>query len=101
MHEHGLARELWPQVRQIAENQGFSRVNRIEMTVGTLHGVSADFLAHSFEHAFEEDDTGRFDETTVAVTTVDPGEPVTNPGADAPQAANGWELMITRIEGDK
>ncbi|MFW6132257.1 MAG: hydrogenase/urease maturation nickel metallochaperone HypA [Planctomycetota bacterium] len=101
MHEHGLAKELWPQVRQVAENQGFRRVTRIEMTVGALHGVSADFLAHSFEHAFEADDSGRFADAAVDVATVEPGQTLTAPGADEPQTANGWELMITRIEGDK
>lgn len=98
MHEHGLAKELWPQLQQIATNGGFERVTRVEMIVGTLHGVSADFLAHSFEHAFEDSD---FEGATVKITTVDPGDEYTSPGADAPTAAHGWELLITRIEGEQ
>jgi Zn finger protein HypA/HybF involved in hydrogenase expression len=98
MHEHGLAKELWPQFQQIAETQGLVRVRRIEMVVGMLHGVSADFLAHSFEHAFEGTS---FEGAEVGITIVDPGEQYTPPGADEPQTANGWELLVTRFEGDE
>ena len=53
MHEHSLARELWPQLKQIADARGLGRVRRLEMIVGMLHGVSAEMLVHSFAHAFE------------------------------------------------
>ncbi|MGC9454700.1 MAG: hydrogenase/urease maturation nickel metallochaperone HypA [Phycisphaerae bacterium] len=98
MHEHGLAKELWPQLKQLAETHGYQRVRRIEMVVGMLHGVSADFLAHSFEHAFEGTN---FQGATVEITIVDPGEEYTPPGADEPLTANGWELLITSFEGDE
>ena len=54
MHEHGLAKELWPELKQIAERGGFVTVSRVDMTVGSLHGVSGEFLAHSFAHASGE-----------------------------------------------
>ncbi len=97
MHEHGLAKELWPQLQQLAENKKFNKVVRIDMIVGMLHGVSGDFLAHSFEHAFENT---YFQGAQVNITVVDPGEQL--PGQDEgspPSTASGWELMVTRIEG--
>jgi len=97
MHEHSLAKEIWPQLRQIAENKGLVCVTRVEMTVGMLHGVSADFLAHSLGHAFEG--TG-FAGAVVNVTVVDPGRQYDLPGADEPQTANGWELLISKMEGE-
>ena len=97
MHEHGLAKELWPQLQQLAEANNYAKVTRIEMIVGMLHGVSADFLAHSFEHAFENTN---FEGAKVNVTVVDPGDslPAGDEG-DAPTDASGWELMVTLIEG--
>ena len=71
MHEHGLAKELWPQLRAIAEAKGLRRVYYLEMIVGMLHGVTAETLEHSFEHAFEG--TG-FQDADVEVVIVDPGE---------------------------
>ena len=98
MHEHGLAKELWPQLRRIADSDGFVKVTRVEMIVGMLHGVSADFLAHSFEHAFE---STNFQGARMGITIVDPGQQYTPPGAEKPVTADGWELLITRIEGEK
>ena len=99
MHEHGLAKELWPEMQRIAEQGGFKKVTRVDMTVGSLHGVSADFLAHSFvDHAF----TGTiFEGAELNISLVDPTQQYSTPDQDAPVAASGWELMITRIEGDK
>ena len=96
MHEHGLAKELWPQMKRIAESDGFKKVTRVEMIVGALHGVSSDFLAHSFEHAFQG--TG-FEGARVEITIVDPLQEHSCAGADSPTTANGWELVITTIEG--
>ena len=97
MHEHGLAKELWPQLQQLAEAKDFAKVTRIDMVVGMLHGVSADFLAHSFEHAFENTN---FEGAQVNITVVDPGEQLpTRDEDDPPSTASGWELMVTRIEG--
>ncbi|MHC4983424.1 MAG: hydrogenase/urease maturation nickel metallochaperone HypA [Planctomycetota bacterium] len=98
MHEHGLAKELLGQIEQIAASSRFVRVTRIEMVVGALHGATAEFLAHSFEHAFEG---SALEGSGVAITVIDPGQKFTPPGAAAPVAATGWELLITRIEGEK
>lgn len=97
MHEHGLARDLWPQLEQIAATNGYSTVTRVDMTVGSLHGVSADFLAHSFQHAFEGTS---FHGAEVNITVIDPGETLTL-GSSAPTVASGWELLITRMEGEE
>jgi len=98
MHEHGLARDLWPQLRKIAERSGFVQVTRIDMIVGSLHGVAADFLAHSFEHAFAG---SSFAGARVEITIADPGQEFRAPGRSDRMTANGWELLITRIEGQK
>jgi Zn finger protein HypA/HybF involved in hydrogenase expression len=96
MHEHGLAKELWPQLRRLAKEKGLSRVTRVEMVIGTLHGVSGDFLAHSFEHAFEG---SGFAGAEVRITIVDPGQDIRLPGAARSRTASGWELMVTGMEG--
>ncbi len=98
MHEHGLAKELWPQLKAIAERGGFVKITRVDMMVGALHAVSADFLAHSFEHAFEGTN---FQDAAMNIVVVDPGEEYSAPGRSDTAKANGWELLISRIEGDK
>jgi Zn finger protein HypA/HybF involved in hydrogenase expression len=98
MHEHGLAKELWPQMQRLASERGFRKVSRVGMVVGMLHGVSADFLAHSFEHAFEG---SGFAGAAVEITIVEPGESFAPPGREEPLTAGGWELVITYIEGEK
>ena len=69
------------------------------MIIGMLHGVSADFLAHSFEHVFE--DTS-FQGATTEIEIVDPGDSlptaVAKPGSGG--VATGWELLVTNIEGE-
>ena len=97
MHEHGLARELWPQLKQIAESKGLTRVTRLEMTVGMLHGGSGQSLVHSFQHAFEGTS---FEGAEVEVTVVDPGQEFVPAGSDEPVQATGWELLVSRIEGE-
>lgn len=94
MHEHGLAKELWPQLQRIAQQKGLTRVARLEMTVGLLHGVSADFLAHSFEHAFEG---SSFDGAQVHITIVEPGQEY-DAREGQPAIANGWEILVTLVE---
>ena len=96
MHEHGLARDLWPQLEQIAKAKGFVRVTRLDMTVGMLHGVTAEFLAGSLKHAFEGT---CFQGAETNVYVVDPGlELAADRGG--PATATGWELLITCIEGE-
>ena len=96
MHEHGLARDLWPQLEQIATTKGFATVTRVEMVVGMLHGVTGEFLSHSFEHVFEGTS---FAGAAVAIRVVDPGEEFAPPNQDEPVTANGWELFVTGMEG--
>jgi Zn finger protein HypA/HybF involved in hydrogenase expression len=98
MHEHGLAKELWPQLQAIAETKGLRRVVYVEMIVGMLHGVTADTLEHSFGHAFAG---SSFDGADVEIRVVDPGEEYVSPGTDEKVAANGWELLIVRLEGQE
>ncbi|MCJ7544935.1 MAG: hydrogenase maturation nickel metallochaperone HypA [Phycisphaerae bacterium] len=95
MHEHSLATELWPQLKQIADAQGLGRVRRLEMIVGMLHGASAEMLVHSFAHAFEGTN---FEGAEVLITIVDPGQEYMPPNASQPATAHGWELLIVRME---
>lgn len=98
MHEHGLAKEIWPQLEGIARINEFKKVYYVEMIVGMLHGVTAEFLEHSFEHAFEGTN---FQGADVDVTIVEIGQEYKPPGSNEKITANGWELLIVRIEGEK
>jgi Zn finger protein HypA/HybF involved in hydrogenase expression len=95
MHEHGLARDLWPQLKQIADARGMARVRRLEMIVGMLHGVSSELLVHSFAHAFEG---SIFEGAEVLITIVEPGQEYMPPNASGPSTAHGWELLVVRME---
>jgi Zn finger protein HypA/HybF involved in hydrogenase expression len=95
MHEHVLAKELWPQLKQIADARGLGRVRRLEMIVGMLHGVSSELLAHSFAHAFEGTS---FEGAQVLITIVEPGQEYMPPHSSQPATAHGWELLIVRME---
>jgi len=97
MHEHGLAKELWPQLRQIAEANGLARVTHLEMIVGLLHGVSAELLVHSFQHAFEGT---CFEGAEVTVTIVEPGQEFTPPNSSERTTAHGWELLVVRLDDE-
>ena len=99
MHEHGLAKELWPEMQRIAQDSGFKQVSRVDMTVGSLHGVAPDFLKHSFvDHAFEGT---IFAGAELNIVVVDPADELPAGPSGDKSAADGWELMITRIEGEK
>ena len=98
MHEHGLAKELLPQLRGIAEMKGLRRVERVEMIVGMLHGVSAEILVHSFEHAFAGTN---FHGAKVVVTVIDPGQDYVPPNSDRTVKASGWELLVLMMEGQE
>jgi Zn finger protein HypA/HybF involved in hydrogenase expression len=95
MHEHGLAKDLWPQLKQIADDRGLVRVKRLEMIIGLLHGVSAEGLVHSFAHAFEGTN---FEGAKVVITIVEPGQEFMSPNASVPTTAHGWELLIVRMD---
>ncbi len=95
MHEHGLAKDLFPQLKQIADARGLTRVKRLEMIVGLLHGASAETLVHSFTHAFQGTN---FEGAQVIVTIVEPGQEYMPPYASQPTTAHGWELLIVRME---
>ena len=96
MQEHRLAEELWPQLQRIAEAHGYRRVARVDMIVGMLQGVTAESLARSFQHAFMG---SGFAGAAMNITVVGPGDEITPPGWSETTAANGWELLITCIEG--
>jgi len=97
VHEHGLAKELWPQLRDLAAAKGFRRVTRVDLVAGMLHGVSAEFLAHSLGHAFEG---SPFAGAEVNIRIVEPGQ-ARPQGPGGPDAATGWELSVERIEGQR
>jgi Zn finger protein HypA/HybF involved in hydrogenase expression len=97
MHEHGLARELLPQLEDIAKSMGLIRVKRLDMTVGTLHGVSSEILIHSFQHVFEGT---ILQGTEVHIAIVDPGQEFVPPNSSERMTATGWELLV-RLRGDE
>ena len=96
MHEHGLAKDLWPRLQGIAEIKGLRRVEIVEMIVGMLHGVTAEILVQSFEYAFAG---SNFQGAKVVITVIDPGDEYTPPNSERTVKASGWELLIVKMEG--
>lgn len=94
MHEHGLARDLMPELQNVARAHGLSRVTRVALDVGMLQGVEADFLAHSLGHAFEGT---IFEGAHVDIRILEPGQ--TLPGTET--RATGRELTIRTLTGNQ
>jgi hypothetical protein len=92
----GLARELWHQLQGIAGARGLAKVTRADMTIGELHGFPAGELEDDFERSFAGT---LFAGAAVNVTVVSIGQSYTPPGEQQSVEANGWELLITLIEG--
>ncbi len=92
MHEHGLARELLPQLKEIASSMGLARVKRMEMTLGALHGVTCEMLVHSFQHVFEGT---ALQGAEVNILLVEPGQEFLPPNSSQATTATGWELLVS------
>jgi Zn finger protein HypA/HybF involved in hydrogenase expression len=97
MSDDGLARQLWPQLQGVAEMKGLRRVQRLEMLVGLSHGVSAEMLMQSLEHAFAG---SGFQGAKVSVTVIGAGQEYTQPNSGQRLKASGWELLVVRMEGE-
>jgi Zn finger protein HypA/HybF involved in hydrogenase expression len=98
MHEHGLAKDLWPQLKQIADARDLGQIKHMELIVGMLYGVSAEVLIHSFIHAFQGTS---FEGAQVLITIVEPGQEFIPPNSSQPTAAHGWELLVVRLDDEE
>ncbi len=96
MHEHKLAKEIMPSLESLAEENGLKKVTKIVLEVGMLHSVEADFLAHSFEHAFEGT---VFEGAITDIKIVEPGDKIDDADGNT-KLATGREFIIRKIEGD-
>ncbi len=96
MHEHKLAREIMPTLEQLARENGLQKVTKIALDVGMLHSVEADFLAHSFEHAFEGT---MFEGAVTEINIIEPGQKITDAEGNE-TIANGREFIIKKLEGE-
>ncbi len=96
MHEHKLAREIMPSLEQLAKENGLSKVTKIVLDVGMLHSVEADFLAHSFEHAFEGT---IFEGAETEINILEPGQKIKDPQGNE-IVATGREFIIKKLEGE-
>ena len=98
MNRQSLAVEIWSQVQQIASARGLVRVTRIDLTVGRSLGLPADALAVSFVESFRGSGMQGAD---LHILIVDAGQPFLPPDCDEQAVANGFELLVTRIEGQE
>ncbi len=98
MNEQRLAAEMFPELEAVATMRGLTWVTRVEIVVGSMHGVSAKGLAEEFERVFW--DTS-FDDAVVEIVIVQPQEEIKAPGRDDTMTTNGWELLVTKMEGRK
>jgi len=97
MHEHKLARQLVPTFEQLARENNLTKITRLVLDVGMLHAVEADFLVHSFEHAFEGNSL--LEGAQVEINTIEPGTQVTD-GDGHRKPADGWEIIVRKIQGE-
>jgi len=97
MHEHRLARDLWPALERLAREHGLSKVTAVTIEVGMLHLVEEDFLRHSFEHVFEGT---IFQGANMEIRILEPGQTITD-AQNQPDVATGQELIIRRIAGEQ
>jgi len=87
-----------PALQKAAEQAGLKKVTAVVLDVGMLHNVSEEFLAHSFEHAFEGT---VFQGAVVKINIIEPGRQI-DPTVDEPaKQATGFELIIRRLEGEE
>ena len=98
MNEQQLAADLFAQLKAVAEMRDLTWITRVEMIVGSMHGVSAKGLADEFERVFEGTN---FEDARVELVIVQPQEEIQAPGRDDTMTTNGWELLIAKMEGRK
>ena len=96
MRQNDLARGMFAQLQSIAGINGLTWITHVELVVGTKHGVSAEGLADDFEGAFEGTN---FEGAEVEIRIVGPMEEIKSPGRDEMMTTNGWELLITKLDG--
>ena len=96
VNEQRLAAEMFPELEAVAVMRDLAWVTRVAIVVGSMYGVSAEGLAEEFERVFV--DTS-FDDAAVEIVIVQPQEEIKAPGRDDMMIANGWELLITKMEG--
>lgn len=98
VNEEQLAAEMFPELEAVAVMRDLAWVTRVEIIVGSMHGVSAKELAEEFERVFADTN---FDDAVVEIVIVQPQQEIKAPGRDDMMIANGWELLITKMEGRK
>ena len=98
MNEQRLAAEMLPELEVIAGMRGLTWVTRVTLIVGSMHGVSATSLAEEFERVFADTN---FDDARVEIVIVQPQEEIKAPGRADTMTTNGWELLISKMEGRK
>jgi len=98
VHEQSIAKELWPQLRQIAASNNFITVRRVDMMLGESYGAAAESLVQCFDVVFQG---SCFDGAAVNITIIHAGQEYLPPGRGDRAVASGWEMLITALEGAK
>ncbi len=94
----GLAHELLPELKAIANIHEYRKVYFVEMLVGVVHGVSAGDLEESFTQIFAKT---IFAGADLEIRVIQAGEEYRPPNSSQDIAANGFELLIMRMTGEK
>jgi len=93
-----VASTVWPQLRQIARNNEFAVVARVDLLLGGCYRIGPEELKREMEEKFHG---SCFDGAAVHVGILEAGQEYQAPGRGERGVSNGWELLITHIEGRK
>ena len=93
-----LARTLWQQIRDIARKSGFVVVRRVDVVIGNRLEVEEETLEEAMEPLLHGT---AFDGARINVRVVQSGQRLKAPGRSDEMTATGFDILITRIEGEQ
>jgi len=93
-------RGLLPQLQAVARLGNFTFVSRMQLFIGVHHGLTAVEISDQLEAAFAAGKCGdAFDDVCLSILVTHPGEKLPAPGRSDTMIANGWEVLVAKMEG--